>query len=779
MNNRQITTLFSCLFLVFTLAAQQPTQTIRGTVIDADTKTGIPFANVSILNSDPLIGTTTDLDGNFILENIAVGRIDLKVSYIGYENKVIPNILLISGKEKVLTIELKESFHQLNEVVVEGSKKNESNNEMALMSSKKLSIEESKRYAGAISDPARLVSSFAGVANEGSGNNDIIVRGNNPRFIQWRLEGVEIPNPNHFAIEGLTGGPISALNSQMLANSDFYTGAFAPEYGNALSGIFDMKLRKGNNKKREYSASIGVLGTDLTAEGPFKKGTNSSYLANYRYSTLSLLDNLGVVDFGGVPKYQDFSFKLNFPSNKAGVFSVFGLGGNSSINSTYYESEKEEVLTEEFEQKSNLAITGLNHFMPLNDKTYLKTTLSYAMNGSEYTESRPFNQSFINFHETNLSKETFRLATTAHYKHSSRHKFQLGIIQSDMHFNFENEYFDITTEKYLNGQNNKGSASLSQAFATWNWRVTESLTTVNGVHATKSSLNDKAFVEARSALRYAINEHKTLTAGFGMHSKMASLPNHYALVNENRGYHTPNKNLELLQAIHYVLGYEQTLNKNLFLKVEAYYQELYNIPSARFPQINYSLINQHDDIFTNHHLVNNGEGKNIGLEATLERFFANDYYFLITASLYDSKYKTTDGIWRDARFNGNYIANVLAGKEYKVGKTNNKTLGINTKVNLLGGRRYTPINLEKSIDEGHTVFEDNPYSKKADDIFSLNIALSYRINKEKLSHEFKMDVQNVTMQAAAIDYYYNEANREIEEINQLSMLPILSYTVHF
>jgi hypothetical protein len=493
------------------------------------------------------------------------------------------------------------------------------------------------------------------------------------------------------------------------------------------------------------------------------------------------LDNFGIVDFGGVPKYQDFSFKLNFPTKKACIFSVFGLGGNSSINSKYYESEREEVLIEEFEQKSTLAITGLNHFMPLNDKTYLKTTLSYAMNGSEYTESRPFNnQSFINFHETNLSKETFRLATTAHYKHNSRHKFQLGIIQSNTSFNFDNEYFDVTTEKYLNGQDNNGSASLSQAFATWNWRVTERLTAINGAHATKSALNDRVFIEARTALRYALNEHKTLTAGFGMHSKMASLPNHYALVpNENGTYNTPNKNLELLQATHYVLGYEQTLSKNLFLKVEAYYQELYNIPSARNPQTNYSLINQHDDIFTDHHLVNNGEGRNIGLEATLERFFANDYYFLITASLYDSKYKTADGKWRDARFNGNYIANVLAGKEYKVGNTNNKTLGVNTKINLLGGSRFTPINLEKSIDEGHTVFEDNPYSKKADDIFSLNIALSYRINKEQLSHEFKMDVQNVTMQAAAIDYYYNEASREIEEINQLSMLPILSYTVHF
>ncbi|GAB3005741.1 hypothetical protein GCM10027284_24420 [Cyclobacterium sediminis] len=223
--------IFATFLFVNAVNAQSPHQTIRGRIVDTDSKSAIPFANVTIDNSNPLIGVTSDIDGNFKIENVTVGRVTLSVSSLGYERVTVPNILLISGKETVLNIEMKESFQQLDQVEIRAYKKGESTNEMAISSAKQLSIEESKRHAGAISDPARLVSSFAGIINEGSGNNDIIVRGNNPRFIQWRLEDIEIPNPNHFAIEGLTGGPINALNSQMLANSAFYSGAFARNMG--------------------------------------------------------------------------------------------------------------------------------------------------------------------------------------------------------------------------------------------------------------------------------------------------------------------------------------------------------------------------------------------------------------------------------------------------------------------------------------------------------------------------------------------------------------------
>jgi hypothetical protein len=763
--------------------SQSPTQTIRGKIVDIDSKSAIPFASVVIDNSDPMIGVTSDIDGNFKIENVPVGRVTLKISSIGYELVTIPNVLLISGKETVLNIDMKETFTQLEEVEIKGNKRTESSNEMALLSSKQLSIEESKRHAGAISDPARLVSSFAGVTNEGSGNNDIIVRGNNPRFIQWRLEGIEIPNPNHFAIEGLTGGPINALNSQMLDNSEFYSGAFAPEYGNALSGIFDMKLRKGNDEQQEYSFSVGVLGIDFTAEGPMGKKNSNSYLVNYRYSTLSLLDDAGVVDFGGVPKYQDLSYKVFVSTKKAGDFTFFGLGGISNISFDTKDEDDEKIILQEGSQKSKLGVSGIKHFIPLGDNTYLKSTVSYGFNSSAIIEKLPYqNEVLKEFYNAELNNQTYRAITTLHHKFNAKHKVQIGLSNAFNEFDFENEYFSIPEDQYLIGQENDGSANFSQGFISWQWRITELLTSVSGVHFSKSNLNSKVVVEPRVALKYQLNETQNLNAGFGLHSKMSALPNHYAIVYQEDGsYSTPNKNLELMQAAHYVLGYENSLTRNLFFKAEAYYQHLYNVPVGITPGSQYSLINQ-DDIFVDKALVNEGEGRNVGIELTLERFFANQYYFLITTSIYDSEYKAKTGGWKDSKYNGNYVGNVLFGKEFTVGRreSNDKTIGINSRVTLLGGRRYTPINLAASQQQGEQVNYDNQYlGKKAGDVLYLNLAVSYRVNKTKISHEIKMDIQNITNEQTTIDYYYNRATKEIEKVPQLAILPVISYTLNF
>lgn len=766
-----------------TAFSQTPTQTLRGKIVDIDSKSAIPFASVVIDNSDPMIGVTSDIDGNFKIENVPVGRVTLKISSIGYELVTIPNVLLISGKETVLSIDMKESFTQLEEVEIKANKRNESSNEMALLSSKQLSIEESKRHAGAISDPARLVSSFAGVSNEGSGNNDIIVRGNNPRFIQWRLEGIEIPNPNHFAVEGLTGGPINALNSQMLDNSEFYSGAFAPEYGNALSGIFDMKLRKGNDEQQEYSFSVGVLGIDFTAEGPMSEKGTDSYLFNYRYSTLALLDDAGVVDFGGVPKYQDLSYKVFVSTQKAGVFTFFGLGGLSSISFVTEDEDNEDLILEDGTQKSKLGVSGIKHFIPFGDKTYLKSTVSFGFNSSEIIEKRPYRtEALKEFYNAELNNQTYRAISTLHHKFNAKHKVQVGLSNAFNQFDFENEYFSVSDEQYRIGQANNGSANFSQGFISWQWRITELLTAVSGVHFSKSSLNRKVVVEPRWALKYQLNETQNLNAGFGLHSKMSSLPNHYAIVYQEDGsYSTPNKDLELMQAAHYVLGYENTLTRNLFFKAEAYYQYLYNIPVGVAPASQYSLINQ-DDIFVDKALVNEGEGRNIGIELTLERYFSKQYYFLMTTSIYDSKYKARTGGWKESRYNGNYVGNILFGKEFKVGQkeSTDKTISINSRVTLLGGRRYTPINLEESIQQDKEVlYEELSFSKKADDVLYLNLAASYRINKPKLSHEIKLDIQNITNNQTAIDYYYNSIRDEIGEIPQLAILPVLSYSINF
>lgn len=766
------------------LLGQQPSQSVRGTVIDSDTKMGVPGANVIILDSEPLIGVATDASGNFKLPQIPIGRVSLKISSLGYEEQVVPNLLVIAGKETVLELELRESFVGMGEVVISSdADKSQLTNEMALVSARNFTVEETKRFAGSFNDPARMVASYAGVNSDGAGNNDIIVRGNNPRFIQWKLEGIEIPNPNHFGHEGLTGGPISALNAQMLANSEFYTGAFSPAYGNALAGIFDMKLRKGNNEKREYSFSLGVLGTDVTAEGPMGKNTQASYLVNYRYSTLGLLDNMGIVDFDGVPKYQDLSFKFHLPTNSFGTFSLFGLGGRSGLEVELFEDDIPTVMTEKANQESNLAVTGLNHYLPLTTNTFLQTSLTYASNGSGFTSEVPLNDlEFRENSKADLQNKTLRAASTLSFKIDSRNFAEAGFIYSRFNFDLQSRYFDRSVMEQIASQGYSGKAHLLQGFATWRWRLSQRLTLINGIHSQKTSQHLSMTIEPRSSLRLELPHRQALTAGVGQHSKMTSLPNYFARISDSDGnISMPNTGLDLLKARHLVFGYENKLGDQLFMKIEAYHQYLYNIPIDPNPQSTFSLLNQ-DDLWTDRLLVNEGRGENYGLEFTLERYFADSYYFLVTGSIFNSTYVAGDNKWRNTRFNGNYMGNVLMGKEFQLNSYSGKVrvLGINGRTAFLGGRRLLPIDEAASIAAERAVFDElRAFEIKNDDIFTLNIAVTYRVDKKKFSQEVKLDVQNVTGNEATTDFYWNNTTQKIESIPQLSTLPILSYTVHF
>ncbi len=762
------------------------TQTLRGTVIDQDTRETLLGANVILMGTGSHEGTVTGLDGDFRLEGIPVGRIGIKVSYVGYEEKYISNIVLSSGKETVLNIELTESVTKLDEVeVLYKKKKSESGNDMAVISAKSFTVEETKRYAGSINDPARMVSSYAGVTGDAQGNNDIVVRGNSPKGISWRLEGVEIPNPNHFADEGATGGPINALNSKMLTNSDFYSGAFAPEYGNAYSGVFDMRLRNGNNEKREYSFSAGILGTDFTAEGPFKKGNSSSYLINYRYSTLSILDELGVVDFMGVPKYQDLSYKVVVSTKNAGVFSTFGLFGESSIYQEDIEDENEEMMdfvyrTNEF--AADIAVVGLKNTYLINENTYLVSSLSYskAGGGNTFMERDDENNFFLS-NSNDLTKTTKRLSVTLNNKLNAKNKLQTGITYSILSYDLYSLDHINSWDRMVVQLDAKGNAGLVQAFTSWRHRINEDLTLISGLHYTHFLYNNNFSIEPRASLKWQFTEKQSLTAGFGVHSKIGTISSYMAQQNHEDGsISLPNKNLELPKARHYVVGYDNIITRNMYFKVELYYQDLYDIPVEDDANSSYSVLNSVSG-WTDRSLVNKGTGTNYGAELTLEKYFANSYYFMATASVYDSKYKALDGIVRDTRFNGNYAGNFLAGKEFKVGRpSKGKTLSLNTKVSLIGGHRYTPINLDQSIEEQREVrFEDRPYSVKGSDIFKTDFSVSLITNRKSTTRELKLEVQNITNNQGLVTQYYNPRKNIIENSYQNPLFPVISYRIDF
>ncbi len=322
------------LIMSFTFTkAQSNTQTIRGVVLDKQAQFNLPSVNVVILNSNPLKGATTDANGKFKITDVMPGRYDLKVTYIGYKEIILPSIVVTSGKEIVLEIGLEENIATLSAVVVTANKKNETNNELTSVSGRSFSMEEVNRYAGGRSDPSRLAANFAGVSSPDDSRNDIVIRGNSPSGVLWRIEGLNVPNPNHFSTIGTTGGPVSAINTNVLKNSDFFTSAFPSEYGNANAGVFDLNFRSGNSEKREHTFQLGALtGLEAMTEGPINKEKGSSYLFAYRYSFTGFAQALGMnIGTTATPFYQDLSFKINSGYGKLGRFTLFGLGGKSKI----------------------------------------------------------------------------------------------------------------------------------------------------------------------------------------------------------------------------------------------------------------------------------------------------------------------------------------------------------------------------------------------------------------------------------------------------------------
>jgi len=769
--------LFAALLQFFAMAAQANHQVVRGTVLDADSRQPVPGASIAIVEGGSPSTATTDLDGRFTILDVPTGRIALRIRAIGFEEQTLPNLLLVSGKELVVNIALVGSITAIEEVTVTATRpKGELRNDMATVSARKISVEETSRIAGGINDPARMVSTFPGVAGDPAGDNTIVVRGNSPKGVLWRLEGMEIPNPNHFAQEGSTGGPINVLNSDMIDDSEFYTGAFAPEYGNATSAVFDMRLRNGNDKKREHTLKVGVLGTDLTTEGPLPGTRGGSYLANYRYSSLALLDRAGVVDFGGVPDYTDASFKVNMPT-KAGTFSVWGLGGASHIEQKDLSGDTLFALGN---YRSRIGVAGITHARTLGERSYVQSGFTVSGNSSRarYAESPSVEETALEpRHNSELNKWTLRAYSTLNNKLSAKHKLRSGIIVSMDRFRMTSTSWNDDQDAMVNELNTAGEAATLQAFTSWKWRWNEKWTMTSGFHVLHFALNKATSIEPRVGLRYQMTPDQAITTGAGLHSRTEPVMTYLAKATDANGQaFQPNKGLGLSQALHFVAGYERMLAPDLQLKGEIYYQHLFSMPVENDPTSSFSLINS-VDWFSDRPLVNDGVGRNVGAEVALEKFFTRGYHFMITGSLSDARYKAKDGAWHNTRFNMGTVANVLGGKEWNVGR--DRTIMAGIRYSLIGGQYRTPIDLEASIAAGREIGKGEVWSEKGDAIHKLDVVLSYRLGKKNVSHEFKADVQNVMNARTAVYRYFDQRTGTIKDVPQLTLLPVLQYTLRF
>jgi hypothetical protein len=760
-------------------------QNVRGEILDRDTRKPLIGATIQISGQDTTIASLTDIHGKFRIEGVPVGRYRIQISYMGYKPQSMDNVLVTSSKELILRIELiEDAFTTKSTTIKRKHNKAGTGNKMSLVSSRSFSVEETRRYAGGLDDPSRMASAFGGVnASSDLGDNSIVIRGNSPRGLIWMIEGIEVPNPNHFAEVGTTGGGISIISSQLLDNSDFYTAAFPAEYGNALSGVFDVRLKQGNDEKKEYTVQAGIQGIDLAAEGPFKKGSESTYVVNYRYSSLALLEKV-MNTFDGIPVYQDLSFKTYMPTKKYGNFSVWGIAGMSETSEKPSKDSSEwveEYDNYEFVFGSNMAAGGVKHKIGVGERGYLESNI--AMTSIKYFEEYGFLNEQLNYvreFEKDITKTNVILSTKYNRKHSRRLRSRSGLNYTKRYFDLYGEYLDDSTKRMVDLFDDDGSTGSFQAFSQWRYSLSKKVKLIGGVHFTHFDLNSNYSIDPRAAIKWKLNKKSEISAGYGKHSKLEDVTTYLGAVETGVGeYSRPNRQLELSKAHHFVAGYDYLITKNLRLKLEGYYQHLYDIPVEENDV--YSSINSQNSLYIDS-FVNDGTGKNMGFDITVERFFTGSYYFLTTLSVYDSKYKGGDGVERNTLFNGNYLVNALGGKEFYLGKgPNKKIFGVNVRTQISGGRRYTPVDLSKSIRTGDTEYDESrAFELRLPNFMNVDLTLTLRKNRKKYSSVWALQLKNVTSSKPVYGYDYNSDTGEIEEDRiGPGILPFLSYKVEF
>lgn len=744
---------------------QNLTQTIRGSVFDSYTHNPLDGASVALIDTE--YGSTTNVNGIYRLEEVPVGRYSMQISFVGYETLTVSEILVESGKEMVLEVSLKESSSSLKEVVVKSTAPNSRNK--VLPSAEILTIEETLRLPATFYDPARLAFSYAGVATNNDQANHMIIRGNSPNSMSWRLEGVEIVNPNHTSNAGTAsdrpsqnGGGVNMLSAQLLGNSTFMRGAFPANYGNALSGIMDMNLRKGNSEQHEFTGQIGVIGIDFAAEGPLSKNKKASYLINYRYSTLGLLGAVGV-DLGDEAiNYQDLAFTTFFPLKKGGEIKLFGLFGSSS---NVFEAKEDSLRMEEKDFKnidynSNVNLIGGTYHKSFSNRLRWENTIVYSTRDDDYRA-------------VNVTTEPDSLLVSDNISENKT------TVKSILNFKINNRANLIAGVNYLRWDDDATLGSdFFRPFIGWNTRY-KSFEIDFGTGYSYFTFNKTSSLTSQFSIKYNITTGQSISFSYSDQNQLQNRLIYYSQPSNNME-DFGNENLEMMKSNQLVLAYQNQLSDKMIFKTELYYQILSDVPVARDAQNTFSILNYFNEQ-NEQALVSEGTGQNYGIEITAQKYFSKNTFWLANVSLYESKYKGSDGIERDTRFNGNYIVNATYGKEFPYSKKGKDyILGVNLRVNFMGGLRETPIDEIASKAAGTTIYnEAEAYSLKQKDIFKTDLRVYWKRNKKKFNSTLALDIQNVTNNKNESFKYYDTFLDEVIQKYQLGLIPILSYRIEF
>jgi acetylornithine deacetylase/succinyl-diaminopimelate desuccinylase-like protein len=792
------------------------TQKIRGTIIDKTSQLPLSGCIVVVASDTSVLGAaTTNVLGKFDLGSIPIGRHKIKVFDLAYRELEVRNVVLGTGREAVLHLSLEKEG--ANGLVYSGQSQDISINDMAFVSTRTFAVEETERYAGSKGDPGRMVSNFAGVRGLDDTRNDMIVRGNSPIGLVWRLEGIDIPSPNHFALFGSTGGGVNIISNKILANSDFISGAMPPEYGNSVAGVFDLNLRSGNTENMEFAAESGVIVTELLAEGPLGKSRGASFLVSVRNSSFDLFNRLNrqlgeetasLIGLAGIPEYRDAAIKLNWPLRDHSNISLFGIGGTSEIEFLEEDRDPCSFSFEDHNQNvdfgTSMGLMGINYDRFIGSGTHARisvfTSIKDIHSRRDLVVRDSFTQSIIEVkpkYRNEFYKQDYGLRFVLNSRLNARHSLRYGLNLEDGYYNMIDSLNEVSTTNY------RGHIPEGNIFAQWRFDLSNSLAITAGFHSAYFSLNSASSFDPRISALWRFKSTQSLAFAAGLHSSQQPSYIYLQLAPDDNGsLIRHNENLDFTRSQQYVLSYFNRLSDNIRLKVEVYYQRLSGVPVEKNAS-SFSLLNDGIDFKYSFpgSLKNTGVGENFGLEATLERYYNKGYYYLLTAALYNSQYEGSDLVRRHTDFNGKFAMNGLIGKEYVLGNRRNIVLGVGLKVAYAGGRRYTPLDLDASIAKQEKVIIDSlAFTEQFPNYFRTDIKLTLTINRPQFSHEVGIDLLNIIPLGSAsrtddlpdsckdkwgistlnpLSVTFDPRTQSIRREYQLGFLPLLYYRLEF
>jgi hypothetical protein len=757
--------------LIFDLKAQ----TLRGTVRDADNGAPLTGATVALQRGNAGISPqsiATGLEGAFVFEGLRPAYYRCTVSMVGYETQTLTEIIVAAGKEQTLDIALAHSTTELPRVTITAPQPGR--RPLQPLSEIPLTRDQTLRFPSTYFDPGRLAAAYPGVAQTDDGINGMSIRGNSPASVRWRLEGVEIVNPNHLPNAGTfsdrpaaASGGVPMFSAQLLDNSSLMTGVFPAGYGDALGGIMDMNLRKGNTNRREFTVQAGLIGLDLAAEGPLAKGSKNSYLVNYRYSTVGLLEKMGVPFGDEKINFQDLSFNLSFNGRKGSRWTVFGMGGLSENLFDHKAGKDVKQYKDLFDINfhSKTGVLGVTNWTPLGTNTWLKISLAAS---SQVNDRTSVTTADINLNDADHLRESkVSGAVTFFHRLNLHNRLVAGATVTGQY------YMDDLTDHYQGRIIPEHQFVSGQPWVNYIWSSRNNHLLFNaGLHALLVPYINKSAIEPRLTLTQVLSDRHRLSISWGQFSQVAPL-----WLNKSE--------LDLLKAWHAGLRYTWAPAPAWAVKAELFWQHQSNLPASDYGALRtWSVLNATE---TTGNLLSitqySGLGENKGLELSAEHYLQDDWFLAANATIFNSRYQGGDKIWHDTRWNLGHLANFTLGKEWYKERAEGKirAFGLNGRVVWTGGFREMPIDTVASLGAKSTIYNTySAYTIQLPDYFRIDLRIYWKRSLgNRRNSTFAMDFQNVTNQQNVAYHYYDPFTKKIETKHQLGLIPGISWRLEF